>query len=529
MAVEWTMFVGRKRSHRERQMQRRLRGCRVQGRRQAWRYPPPQISQLPLFRQCGAARNQGSDGVDIGSCDRAELRSYPRPAKERRQCVLEPSRRAIEGGTSRAQQVIRWNLFQLSQASERSEGHGIAARGLTGRTYEGHYFWDTEIYVLPFLIYTPPHVANSLLKFRYDMLDEAGARAMELGQRGATFPWRTINGEEASAFYAAGTAEYHINADIAYALRKYVEVSGDDEFLRRLSSTILVETARFWYDLGFFSARKEGRFCINGVTGPDEYSALVNNNYFTESNGTREPTLRRHHCQQPRAQRSEQLSGTGGPYRTCKPRAKGLAGRRRQHVPATRRTVERASTGRRFLRPGAMGTRWHPRRRKLSAPAALSSPRIFTGPGHQAGRYGNGHVFAGRAVHVREQTAQFRLLRPTHDVEFVAFRLQPGGMESLCIHGAGAIRRRHSSTRAVRAREGYEPRSSLSRRHVPDVSSRHLPWRFAKFSPIVRHAKLLGPGTELREHAGRDRALERTSAAVCVCATAHRRQRAATA
>ncbi len=181
----------------------------------------------------------------------------------------------------RTQQAIRWNLFQLMQASERAEGHGIAARGLTGRTYEGHYFWDTEIYVLPFLVYTNPRIARSLLKFRYDMLDKARARARELGHRGATFPWRTINGEEASAYYAAGTAQYHINADIAYALRKYVEISGDHDFLQRYGAEILVETARLWRDLGFFSERKGGHFCINGVTGPDEYTALVNNNCFT--------------------------------------------------------------------------------------------------------------------------------------------------------------------------------------------------------------------------------------------------------
>jgi alpha,alpha-trehalose phosphorylase len=187
----------------------------------------------------------------------------------------------VESVHPRTQQVIRWNLFQLLQASERVEGHGIPARGLTGQTYEGHYFWDTEIYVLPFLIYTQPHLARSLLKHRYDMLDKARARANELGLRGATFPWRTINGEEASAYYAAGTAQYHINADIAYALRKYVEISGDDDFLRQYGAEILVETARLWCDLGFFSERKDGRFCINGVTGPDEYSALVNNNYFT--------------------------------------------------------------------------------------------------------------------------------------------------------------------------------------------------------------------------------------------------------
>ena len=187
----------------------------------------------------------------------------------------------IDSADPRTQQVIRWNLFQLLQASERVEGHGIGARGLTGQSYEGHYFWDTEIYVLPFLIYSNPKVARSLLKHRYDMLDKARARAKELGHRGATFPWRTINGDEASAYYAAGTAQYHINADIAYALRKYVEVSGDEEFLRRYGAEILVETARLWCDLGFFSERKNGCFCINGVTGPDEYTALVNNNYFT--------------------------------------------------------------------------------------------------------------------------------------------------------------------------------------------------------------------------------------------------------
>ena len=187
----------------------------------------------------------------------------------------------VEDGHPRTQQVMRWNLFQLLQASERVEGHGIGARGLTGRTYEGHYFWDTEIYVLPFLIYSQPRTARAVLKHRYDMLDKARARAKELGFRGATFPWRTINGEEASADYAAGTAQYHINADIAYALRKYVQVSGDENFLRRYGAEVLVETARLWCDLGFFSERKGGRFCINGVTGPDEYTALVNNNYFT--------------------------------------------------------------------------------------------------------------------------------------------------------------------------------------------------------------------------------------------------------
>jgi len=184
-------------------------------------------------------------------------------------------------GDLRVQQSLRWNLFQLLQASARVEGAGISARGLTGQTYEGHYFWDTEIYVLPFLIYTAPRIAGNLLRFRHSMLPAARRRARQVGENGALFPWRTINGEEASAYYAAGTAQYHINADIVHALRKYVEMSGDTDFLASHGAEILVETARLWMSLGFYSDRKGGRFCINGVTGPDEYNAVVDNNLFT--------------------------------------------------------------------------------------------------------------------------------------------------------------------------------------------------------------------------------------------------------
>ena len=95
------------------------------------------------------------------------------------------------------------------------------------------------------------------------------------------FPWRTISGEEASAYYAAGTAQYHINADIMYALRKYVQATGDEQFLQDCGAEMLVETARLWLDLGFYSERKGGNFCINGVTGPDEYNTVVNNNAYT--------------------------------------------------------------------------------------------------------------------------------------------------------------------------------------------------------------------------------------------------------
>jgi alpha,alpha-trehalose phosphorylase len=179
------------------------------------------------------------------------------------------------------QQAIRFNLFHILQAAGRADTTGVAAKGLTGQAYEGQYFWDTEIYVMPFLIYTNPRMAKNLLSYRYRLLDKARARAKELSINGAMFPWRTINGDEASAYYAAGTAQYHINADIMYALKKYVNATGDEEFLKEYGAEMLVETARLWADLGFFSKRKEGKFCINGVTGPDEYNTVVDNNVFT--------------------------------------------------------------------------------------------------------------------------------------------------------------------------------------------------------------------------------------------------------
>jgi alpha,alpha-trehalose phosphorylase len=179
------------------------------------------------------------------------------------------------------QQAVRWNLFQLAQSTARTDGGGIAAKGVSGSGYEGHYFWDTEIYVLPFLSYTAPLVARNALRFRQNMLDAARSRATELNQRGALFPWRTINGQESSAYYAAGTAQYHIDADISYALMQYVNATGDESFLVSGAIDILVETARLWADLGFWRESNTRTFHIHGVTGPDEYTAVVNDNLYT--------------------------------------------------------------------------------------------------------------------------------------------------------------------------------------------------------------------------------------------------------
>ena len=158
----------------------------------------------------------------------------------------------IKRSTVEIQQAIRFNLFHILQASARADETGVPAKGLTGKAYEGHYFWDTEIYLLPFLIYTSPRIARNVLIFRYKMLPQARARARELGHRGAMFAWRTISGEEASAYYEAGTARYHINADIIYAMRKYVRATGDEALLWDYGAEMVIETARLWLGLGFF-------------------------------------------------------------------------------------------------------------------------------------------------------------------------------------------------------------------------------------------------------------------------------------
>ncbi|MFE5835674.1 glycoside hydrolase family 65 protein [Arthrobacter sp. NPDC056493] len=183
------------------------------------------------------------------------------------------------GGQPELQQAIRWNLFQLAQATARAGVAGIPAKGVTGSGYDGHYFWDQEVYLLPYLTYTNPDGARQVLEFRHEMLPDAQIRAKELSVDGALFPWRTINGLEASAYYAAGTAQFHIAAAVAFATNRYVWASGDSEFRAGMGADLLIETARMWVSLGFFG--KDGAFHIHGVTGPDEYTAVVNDNLYT--------------------------------------------------------------------------------------------------------------------------------------------------------------------------------------------------------------------------------------------------------
>ncbi len=187
----------------------------------------------------------------------------------------------IEGDDA-LQQGIRFNLFHIMQSAGRDGKTGMGAKGLSGEGYEGHYFWDTEMYVLPVFAYTEGKLAKALLDYRYATLPQARERARVLGhEKGALYPWRTINGEEASTYFPLGTAQYHINADIAYAFKLYMDVNGDDEYLKEKGAEVLIETARVWADVGCFAECKGGKYCICAVTGPDEYNAIVDNNFYT--------------------------------------------------------------------------------------------------------------------------------------------------------------------------------------------------------------------------------------------------------
>ncbi len=211
------------------------------------------------------AKHTGWEGL------RREQRAYMDDFWERSDVELE--------GDAELQQAVRFGLFHVLQAGARGEQRAIAAKGLTGPGYDGHAFWDTESFVLPVLTYTAPNAAADALRWRQRSIGIARDRARQLGLRGAAFPWRTIHGEECSGYWPAGTAAFHINADIADAVIRVNAACEDKDFARDTGLELLVETARLWRSLGHHDA--SGRFRIDGVTGPDEYSAVCDNNVYT--------------------------------------------------------------------------------------------------------------------------------------------------------------------------------------------------------------------------------------------------------
>lgn len=182
-------------------------------------------------------------------------------------------------GNPELQQAVRFALFHVLQSGARAERRAIPSKGLTGAGYDGHTFWDTEGFVLPVLIFTMPDAAADALRWRHGTLSMAKERAGVLGLRGAAFPWRTIRGQECSSYWPAGTAAFHLNADIAAAVDSYHLATGDDGFIKDCGLELLVESARLWMSLGHHD--RHGKWHLPGVTGPDEYSAVADDNVFT--------------------------------------------------------------------------------------------------------------------------------------------------------------------------------------------------------------------------------------------------------
>ena len=211
------------------------------------------------------AQHTGWDGM------RAEQRAYLDDFWDRADVQIE--------GDTELQSAVRASMFHCLQAGARAEARAIPAKGLTGPGYDGHTFWDTETFVLPMLSYTVPHAVRDALRWRHATLGLARDRAAVLGLQGASFPWRTIRGQECSSYWPAGTAAFHINADIADAVVRYQSAVEDPEFERGVGLELLAETARLWRSVGHHDAA--GRFRIDGVTGPDEYSAIADNNLYT--------------------------------------------------------------------------------------------------------------------------------------------------------------------------------------------------------------------------------------------------------
>ena len=191
------------------------------------------------------------------------------------------SKVTIESEDSSMNATIAYNLYQLYTSGAFDSTVNIPAKGLTGEGYEGHTFWDTEIYMTPYFMQVSPKTIKDLLLYRYHQLPNAKKEAETLGvKEGAKFAWRTINGDETSAYYPAGTAQYHINSDIAYTIIKYYQLYKDQEFMDKYGFEILLETARFFKHTVY---KHRHKYHLHHVTGPDEYTAVIDNNYYTNS------------------------------------------------------------------------------------------------------------------------------------------------------------------------------------------------------------------------------------------------------
>lgn len=232
-----------------------------------------------LYREAASADALPEAVMDIGKVAAKGFEALRNEQKEYLSAFWRNARVKVEGNEA-LQAQLDFSLYGMLCSAGRDGSTNVAAKGLSGEGYEGHYFWDSEIYIFPFFLTAAPEIARALLRYRFLHLEEARAHARELGHPcGALYPWRTITGSECSSHYPSGSAQYHINGDIAHAFACYWDATEDDSFLEE-SCEVLVETARLWLNTGHWY---EGKFRIDCVTGPDEYTCLVNNNYYTNA------------------------------------------------------------------------------------------------------------------------------------------------------------------------------------------------------------------------------------------------------
>ncbi len=344
-------------------------------------------------------------------------------------------------GDAEIQQAVRFGLFHVLQAGARAERRAIPAKGLTGPGYDGHTFWDAEGFVLPVLTYTHPEAAADALRWRYSILDLARERAAELGLAGATFPWRTIRGQECSGYWPAGTAAFHVNADIAYAHERYRTATGDDSVEEHGGLEVLVETARLWMSLGHHD--RGGRWHVDGVTGPDEYSAIVDDNVFTNLMAARNlraaaEAVNRH------PEEARRVLGV-----SLEESATWRAAADAVYLPFDEELGVHAQAD--------LFTRYREwdfeaSRGEVPAAAARAVLPAVPQPGGEAGRPGPRDPLVRGRVHGRGEGARLRLLRAAHGPGLVPVRVHPGG-------GGGGDRPPGARPR-LRVRGGHSSTSS---------------------------------------------------------------------
>ena len=186
-------------------------------------------------------------------------------------------------GSPRDQLAFRFAVYHLTVMAPLHDNRmNIGAKGLSGPGYQGHSFWDTEIYMLPYFIWEDPKGARSLLEYRYLCLDGARKKAMEHGYQGAMYPWEAawITDGDVCPEPRFSEYEYHVTADVAYGVHSYYEITRDLDFMCRYGCEILFETASFWASRLEYNREKDC-YEIRDVIGPDEYTHHANNNAYT--------------------------------------------------------------------------------------------------------------------------------------------------------------------------------------------------------------------------------------------------------